>query len=98
MKFPIPRRCARCGDVLPWQRMWGLSWSHEPWACAGCGGMLKVDLDRRSNLTFVSTVFICGLMAMCFTYSWNLAMLAIPGLAGIWMLDRPVLAEESDHS
>ena len=41
MNFPIPRRCAQCGEVFPWQKLWGLSWSNENWPCPGCGAMLK---------------------------------------------------------
>ena len=95
MKMPIPRRCAQCGAVLPWNKLWGLSWSNGIWPCPGCGKMFKVDMNRRSNLTFISTVFICGLLAMCFAYTWNLAWLALPGLVAIWSADRPVVAEET---
>lgn len=98
MKLPLPHRCARCGTVIPRHMLWGLSWSADKWKCPGCGTLLMVDLDRRSNLTFVSTVFICSLLALCFTWSWSVALLVPPGLAAIWALDRPVVAEEPHHS
>lgn len=96
MKSLSLRRCPRCGDPIPGRRLWGLSWSAATWECAGCGAKLRVDHDRRSNLTFVSTVFVCGLLATCFAWGWSAALLAVPGFVAIWSLDRAVVAPEHD--
>lgn len=97
MKSLSLRRCPQCGDPVPWRRLWGLSWSSAPWKCEGCGATLRVDMDRRSNLTFASTVFVCGLLASCFVWTWYAALLAGPGFAAIWSLDRAQVAPGS-HS
>jgi len=55
-------------------------------------------MDRRSNLTFLSTVFVCGLLVMCFAFSWYLAVLLVPGFLAIWAQDRPMVAKETDRS
>jgi hypothetical protein len=90
------RKCPRCGGPIARYRLWGLSWSAAPWPCGGCDAMLGVDMDRRSNLTFVSTVFVCGLLATCFAWTWYAALLAVPGFVAIWSLDRAVVAPASD--
>jgi hypothetical protein len=58
--------------------------------------MLRADMERRSNLTFVSTVFVCGLLATCFAWTWYVALLAVPGFVATWSLDRAVVASESN--
>ena len=97
MSLNIVRRCPRCGEPIPSTRLWGLSWSHDPWKCDGCGTMLRVDMDHRSNLTFVSTVIVCGLLAASFAITWKLAFLAVPGFLAVWSQDRAMVAEEANN-
>ena len=92
MSWMTTRVCPRCGEPVPWRRLWGLSWSADPWKCGACGTMLRVDMDRRSNLSLVSTVFVCGLLAICFTWSWYAALLVVPGFPAIWSQDRAKVA------
>ena len=96
MKLSVSHGCPRCGRPVPWRRLWGLSWSAGSWNCAGCGARLRVDMDRRSNLTFLSTVFLCALLASCHAFTWYLAFMLVPGFAVIWSRDRPAVAREAD--
>ena len=85
-------KCPECRKTISCKKQWGLSWSQKPWVCGGCGAPLRVDMDRRSHLTFISTVFVCGLMAACFTTTWSLAALLLPGFLVIWYFDRAAVA------
>ena len=49
-------------------------------------------MDRRSNLTFISTVFVGGLMAACFTTTWSLAAILVPGFLVIWYFAKAAVA------
>ena len=85
-------KCPKCGDTLSWKKLWGLSWSQEPWNCGECETLLRVDMNRRSSLTFLSTAFVCGLMAACFAITWTLAWLLLPGFLVIWYFDTAAVA------
>jgi len=85
-------KCPECGGTISWKKQWGLSWSQQPWGCESCGVPLRVDMDRRSNLTFISTVFVGGLMAACFTTTWSLAAILVPGFLVIWYFDKAAVA------
>ena len=85
-------KCPQCGETVPWRRLWGLSWAQGPWECGGCGAQLRVNMTRRSNLTFISTAFVCGLMAACFATTWSLAALLVPGFLLIWYFDTAAVA------
>ena len=85
-------KCPKCGGRVSWSKLWGLSWSQDPWECGGCGTLLQVNMERRSSLTFISTAFVCGLMAACFTTTWSLAALLLPGFLVIWYFDTAAVA------
>lgn len=90
------RSCPKCGQPVPWDRLWFRAWAWATWSCQRCGASLTIRRRRRwllgllAGATFLLTMQTVGRSSLLMASAVVIAL----GMA-IGLLDGVALARES---